>query len=82
LPNDNGWSSANIRDCCRSAKLRSISLLDAAKSIIPAYDQDKIGIDALRRMATGSLLSPVTAQAYKFIASSIASQGRKIQEVN
>jgi len=57
LPADEGWSGANIRDCCRCAYLYRQSLMDAAVSIVSATSQDPEGIERLRRLASGRFLS-------------------------
>ncbi len=78
--NDTGWSSANIRDCCRSARITGDSLSEAARSIVSATSQDGEGIERLRRLANGRFLSAYYLGPYKLQSSisGAAATGRAI----
>lgn len=52
-----GWSGANIRDCCFMAKGMNSTLEQASKRIVSASKQDAQGIDRLRRLAHLKFLS-------------------------
>jgi hypothetical protein len=52
-----GWSGANIADCCDLAYAMAISLEDAAAYVVPAALQDPDGLARLRAMAHGRFLS-------------------------
>lgn len=75
LPDDTGWSSANIRDCCRSAYIKGRTLLQAAVSVVSATAQDPEGIERLRRMAAGRFLSASYPGAYRLPVG----EARKVQ---
>jgi hypothetical protein len=78
-PTSEGWSGANIRDCCDIADCLGISVADASKRIISAYTQDKSGVDNLRRLAHGCFLSASYSGAYRMPSSvAAAAPGRKI----
>jgi hypothetical protein len=78
-PPDNGWSSANIRDCCRAAYIMGQSLAEAAKSVVSATNQDSEGIERLRNLANGRMLATSTVGPYKKQSSiSGAAAGRMI----
>jgi hypothetical protein len=52
-----GWSSANIRDCCDRAYELSCAMAEAEKRIVPATSQDPDGVQRLRDSANGRFLS-------------------------
>jgi hypothetical protein len=52
-----GWSSANVRDCCDRAFELGLSIADAAARIVPAVAADPTGIARLRDAACGRFLS-------------------------
>ena len=52
-----GWSGANIRDCCDLSYAMRVGLKDAQNFIVPAFKQDQDGITRLRNMANGKFLS-------------------------
>jgi len=79
LPNDKGWSSSDIRDCCRLAYLLGESLQDAALRINPAMAREPERIESLRRLANGRLSSASYPGPYRLSAiSAPAVTGRKI----
>jgi len=55
--NAEGWSGANIRDCCKKAYAFNISLEQAAKRVVSAIQRDGENIRRLREMADGKFLS-------------------------
>jgi SpoVK/Ycf46/Vps4 family AAA+-type ATPase len=57
LPNDEGWTGANIYACCANAWEENCSLQDAAASIVPPTRSDPEGLKRLREMARGKFLS-------------------------
>jgi hypothetical protein len=59
-----GWSGANIRDCCRGAYKRQVSVEDAARFIVPASIQEGDGLTVLRNRAAGKFLSTAYAGMY------------------
>jgi SpoVK/Ycf46/Vps4 family AAA+-type ATPase len=59
-----GWSGANIRDCCRGAFKRQVSVEDAARFIVPASIQEGEGLTVLRSRAAGKFLSTAYAGMY------------------
>jgi hypothetical protein len=60
-----GWSGANIRDCCRLAHALSMTLEKASRFVIPAATQDPQGLERLRATANGRFLSASKAGFYK-----------------
>ncbi len=59
-----GWSAANIRDCCEIMWATGRTLSQAAQSIVPAVKQDGEGIKRLRDLANGRFLSVSYPGAY------------------
>lgn len=57
LPADEGWTGAEIRNCCDIADDFSIPLIEAGKYIVPASTSSKASIDALRKECDGRYLS-------------------------
>lgn len=55
--NDDGWTGAEIRECCEKAYNFDIPLVDAAKYIVPVSVSARDQIEALRQSATGKYLS-------------------------
>ncbi len=54
---DEGWTGAEIRNCCRIAARLDCSLVEAAGFVVPVSKSDPKSIDALRGLAEGRFLS-------------------------
>jgi len=54
---DEGWTGAEIRNCCRMAYRQDITLAEAAEYIIPVAESARGQIEKLRNAATGKYLS-------------------------
>lgn len=79
IPNDEGWSSSDIRDCCRCAFLLGESLIDASKNINSAMNREPERIESLRRLAANRFSSASSPGAYKYQAKiQAAAVGRRI----
>lgn len=72
LPDDNGWTGAEIRACCDVANRADLSLVDAASFIVPVSKAAANDIDALRKMASGRFISASTPGIYKYDAATQA----------
>jgi hypothetical protein len=57
LPEDEGWTGAEIKECCRKAWRLKLSLRESAEYIVPVSRSAADQIDALRRQASGRFLS-------------------------
>ena len=57
LPKDVDWTGAEIRSCCRLAKLLDVSLADAAKNVVPVAVTAAESVERLRNWACGRCLS-------------------------
>lgn len=56
-PQDEGWTGAEIEQCCRLAYLLSMSLVDAAAFIVPVAVSASDKIEELRTQASGRFIS-------------------------
>lgn len=63
---DEGWTGAEIRNCCRMAYRQSIPVHEAAKYIVPVSRSAGQQILQLRRQASGSYLSANEDGVYKY----------------
>lgn len=66
VPNDDGWTGAEIRNCCRRAKRTRKPLLQAAKFIVPMAQSRGPEIDELRKYANGRFLDANNEGSYKY----------------
>ncbi len=57
LPEDNDWTGAEIKSCCRLASLLDVSLLDAARNVVPVAATAAESVERLRTWACGRCLS-------------------------
>jgi SpoVK/Ycf46/Vps4 family AAA+-type ATPase len=56
-PDDDGWTGAEIRECCRKAWRLRLSLRESAAYIVPVSRSAADQIEMLRRQASGRFLS-------------------------
>ncbi len=73
LPDDDGWTGAEIKECCRKAWRLKLSLQESAEYIVPVSRSAADQIESLRRQASGRFLS--AAQSGVFTADSRQAQG-------
>jgi hypothetical protein len=79
LPNDDGWTGAEIRNCCENARDMAISLVDAALDIVPLSVQDGPGLKKLRESAHGRFLSANHEGTYQMPDEEHVSTGPRVQ---
>lgn len=63
---DEGWTGAEIRNCCRLAYRQSITIREASQYIVPVSRSAGKQIESLRREATGSYLSANHPGVYEY----------------
>ena len=56
FPKDTDWTGAEIRACCRLASLLDVSLLEAAKNVVPVAVTAAESVEKLRAWAAGRCL--------------------------
>lgn len=57
LPDDDGWTGAEIKSCCRLSKLLDVSLEEASLQVVPVSRTSREQIEALRDWAHHRCLS-------------------------
>ena len=57
LPNDEQWTGAEIRACCRLAALLDVPLVQAAQNVVPVAVTAAESVERLRTWASGRCLS-------------------------
>jgi SpoVK/Ycf46/Vps4 family AAA+-type ATPase len=65
LLKDEGWTGAEIRQCCDLAWRLGCSLADAAKFVVPVSVSAAEQLDRLRKAAEGRFLSASTTGVYR-----------------
>jgi hypothetical protein len=66
-PNDDGWTGAEIKECCRKAARLRISLQEAAGYIVPVSRSAAEQIRTLRQQASGRFISASKPGVYECI---------------
>jgi hypothetical protein len=65
-PDDEGWTGAEIKECCRKAYRLKLSLQESAQYIVPVSRSAAEQIKALRQQASGKFLSASNPGVYQF----------------
>ena len=78
LPDDQHWTGAEIRACCRLAALLDVPLVQAAQNIVPVAVTSAESVDQLRNWASGRCLSADTVGIYTTASGLKAKSRRKI----
>jgi ATPase family associated with various cellular activities (AAA) len=74
LPVDTDWTGAEVRACCDIAFRTSISLVEAARFVVPVAVSAADQIDALRRQADGRFISASKPGLYRHEAAHEAAE--------
>jgi SpoVK/Ycf46/Vps4 family AAA+-type ATPase len=81
LPNDEGWTGAEIKECCRKAHRLGMTLVQAAKYIVPVARSAAEQVKALRQMASGKFISASTPGVYQYQENQSVPSGRIIRDL-
>jgi hypothetical protein len=81
LPDDNQWTGAEIRACCRLAALLDLPLVQAAQNVVPVAVTAAESVDKLRTWASGRCLSADQPGIYQKSASQSGSR-RKVSRAD
>ena len=65
-PNDDGWTGAEIKECCRKAWRLNLSLRESAEYLVPVSRSAADQIESLRRLASGRFLSASHPGVYTY----------------
>ncbi len=79
LPNDEGWTGAEIRNCCRDARDLAVTLEEAALTILPMATSRAVDIEALRVFANGRFLDANKGGRYQYDPEPMAKTLRGIE---
>jgi hypothetical protein len=77
-PVDADWTGAEIRSCCRLAALLQVSLVEAARNVVPVAKTAAEAVERLRTWAQGRCLSADVPGIYQRLGSSGSKPGRKV----
>jgi hypothetical protein len=75
LPNDEAWTGAEIKACCRLAALLDVPLIAAAQNIVPISRTSAESVEKLRTWASGRCLSADRPGIYQ--TGTVASTARR-----
>lgn len=64
LPDDKDWTGAEIKSCCRQARMLGSNLIDASQYIVPVCKSSGEQIESMRTWATGRCLSATNPGVY------------------
>lgn len=78
LPRTEDWTGAEIKSCCRLAALLDVSLVDAAKQVVPVAVTAAESVERLRNWASGRCLSVSTPGLYQRLGGNLPTTGRKV----
>ena len=76
-PADDGWTGAEIRSCCRIARMLGITPNEAARYVVPVSRTSREKIDRLRRWASGRCLDAHAGGPYRASTTSKTSAKRR-----
>ena len=65
-PDDDGWTGAEIKECCRKAWRLKLTLQESAGYIVPVSRSATDQIESLRRQASGRFLSASRPSVFTF----------------
>jgi SpoVK/Ycf46/Vps4 family AAA+-type ATPase len=82
LPTDEGWTGAEIKECCRKAHRLGITLAQASRYIVPVARSAAEQIKALRQMASGKFISASVPGVYRYEEETAVAGRRVIRELS
>ena len=75
---DEGWTGAEIKSCCRLAALLGVTLEEAAKKVVPVCRSAADSILSLRETSENSgYLDANTGEAYRRLPASVKTSNRR-----
>jgi len=81
LPNDEGWTGAEIKECCRKARRLEITLVQSSRYIVPVSRSAAEQIRALRQMASGKFISACMPGVHRCEEETAAVRRRVIRDL-
>lgn len=80
-PQDDNWTGAEIRECCRKAYRLRISLQESAAYIVPVARSASEQIESLRQQSSGKYLSASHPGVYEYGKIATAPRGRALRQL-
>ena len=77
LPEDEGWTGAEIKQCCDLAYRLGCTLIDAAKFVVPVSRSAAEKLAALRKAAEGRFLSASRGGIYSQATENVEAAGKR-----
>ena len=65
LPDDDNWTGAEIRACCRLAALLDLPVVQAAQNVVPVAVTSAESVERLRTWASGRCLDAAEPGIYR-----------------
>jgi len=65
-PDDEGWTGAEIRACCRIARMNRVSLVKSAKNVVPVSRSSAEQVEYRRMWANGRCLDADRGDHYRY----------------
>ncbi len=81
-PDDEQWTGAEIKSCCRLAALLDLPLRQAAENIVPIAVTSAESVQRLRQWADGRCLSSDRPGIYRSVSASSGATARKRRRVS
>lgn len=75
LPSDDGWTGAEIAQCCTVARKLGVSLVEAAGWVVPVSRSAADVIEGQRRQASGKFLNASAPGVYRYESKEQAAAG-------
>ncbi len=83
IPDDEGWTGAEIKECCRKAYRLKISLVESSQYIVPVSRSAAEPIKTLRTQASGKFISASHPGVYEFQESAPSARtGRAFRSID
>jgi len=82
IPEDDGWTGSEIKECCKLAYQLQLSLVEASAFVVPVSRSSAERIKALRQSASGKYISASAAGVYVLeeqVAEAGGPKGRRVQ---
>jgi hypothetical protein len=79
LPDDNGWTGAEIAQCCTVSRKLGIPLVKASRWVVPISRSSSNVIEEQRQQASGKFLSASSEGIYTYTKMAAPISGRKVE---
>jgi SpoVK/Ycf46/Vps4 family AAA+-type ATPase len=80
-PQDDNWTGAEIKECCRKAYRLRMSLVESAAYIVPVARSASEQIENLRQQSSGKYLSASHPGVYEYNKIAAATKGRALRQL-